>query len=74
MMIGPDRGAARRLTTNSDDPAVSRITLSGEYSLAERAFGMARDDFVEMLETAGAGEIREPAYRWRVTRYPGEEG
>lgn len=30
-------------------------------------------DALAMLEDAQRGEIREPGYRWRRTRYPGEE-
>lgn len=43
------RKAGVRVTLNTDDPAVSRTTLSREYALAAKAFGWKREDFADLL-------------------------
>jgi adenosine deaminase len=63
------------VTLNTDDPAVSRITLSGEYALAHRTFGLSRADFRDLLETAARASFaprgvmrsvwREVSRSWR---------
>lgn len=47
------RGLA--VTLNTDDPAVSRITLSHELAMAGRAFGLEAADFARIYGNAVAG-------------------
>jgi adenosine deaminase len=51
------------VTLNTDDPGVSRITLSGEHALAERAFGPL--DWTQLWRNAvDASFADEATKRW----------
>jgi len=74
------RRAGIRVTLNTDDPAVSRITLSQEYARARAAFGWVPKDFVEILENSCDGAFtpetlkrelkREIRKGWGITASP----
>lgn len=40
------------VTLNTDDPAISNITLSDEYELAEHEFNLQKEDFYHLNKTA----------------------
>lgn len=42
----------QRVTLNTDDPGVSNITLTDEYVVAARAYGLQENDFRTLLEHA----------------------
>lgn len=62
--IGRLRAAGARVTLNTDDPAVSRITLSDEYEVAAKTFGFGERDFAEFEENA-----RRAAFSPSTTSY-----
>lgn len=51
------RAAGLRLTLNTDDPAVSGITLSDEMLNAMQHFGLTLDDLRQMMITAAHGAL-----------------
>ncbi len=59
------RKAGVRVTINTDDPAISRTTLSREYARAAKTFGLTRRDFGELYENSvRAAFVSEPMRRW----------
>jgi adenosine deaminase len=52
------RRAGARVTLNTDDPAVSRITLSGEYALASRVLGWGEREFRDVESNARRATFR----------------
>lgn len=62
------RRAGVRVTLNTDDPRVSRTTLSREYTLAARAFGFGLEDFRELLGFAVDAAFCSESLRRRLRR------
>jgi adenosine deaminase len=60
------RWAGVRVTLNTDDPAISRITLSKEYALAARAFGLNRSDFAMLLEHSCDASFAAPSVKKKI--------
>ncbi len=64
------RRAGVRVTLNTDDPAISRTTLSEEYRRAARAYILTRKDFAELsmnaCDAAFLSASRRRALRARV--------
>ena len=52
------RRAGARVTLNTDDPAVSRITLSHEYAVAARELGWGEREFGEVESNARLATFR----------------
>jgi aminodeoxyfutalosine deaminase len=48
------------VTLNSDDPAMCHTTLTGEYELAERAFGLARSELVGLARASIRSSFLQP--------------
>ncbi len=46
-----------RVTLNTDDPAVSNITLSGEFELATREYNLKAAQIRELLDNAGTSRF-----------------
>jgi adenosine deaminase len=53
---------------NTDDPAVSGITLTGEYVRAVTALGLSLPDLQRLVLTAAAGAFLPPAQRAELVR------
>lgn len=52
-----------RVTLNTDDPAISNITLTDEFELAARAYKLAPAQVRELLVNAARGAFAEPSAR-----------
>jgi len=52
-----------RVTLNSDDPAISNITLTDEFELAARAFKLTGPQIHELLVNAAQAAFAEPSVR-----------
>jgi adenosine deaminase len=58
--------AGHAVTLNTDDPAVSGITLSGEFALAAETWGLSAQDLSKLTCTAAGAAFLEPAARARL--------
>ena len=56
------------VTLNTDDPRVSRTTLTREYRIAKRAFGLRPEDFRRLLDNAVETAFCTPSMRRRIRR------
>jgi len=52
-----------RVTLNTDDPGVSRVTLSGELEMATRAYGLTDADHARLYANAVGGSFAEPSVK-----------
>jgi adenosine deaminase len=52
-----------RVTLNTDDPAISNITLTDEFELAARAYKLTPAQVRELLVNAAQGAFAEPSVR-----------
>lgn len=66
------RKAGVRVTLNTDDPAVSRTTLSREYAIAEKSFGLKREDFAELLANSCEAAFASPAVKRELRKIVSE--
>jgi adenosine deaminase len=57
-----------RVTLNTDDPGVQGSTLSQDYELAERAFGLAPADFRRILLNSVEASFAPPGVRAELRR------
>lgn len=55
-----------KVTLNSDDPAISQITLSHEYQLACEQLGISRAELDVMIQTAAEGALLPEDERLRL--------
>lgn len=62
------RAAGLRVTLNTDDPAVSRTTLSREFERATRAFGLSEEDLVELLTNSCEAAFAPPSRKKELKR------
>ncbi len=57
-----------RVTLNTDDPAISNITLTDEFKLAARAFRLTRPQIRQLLVSAAQSAFAPAAIRRQLTR------
>jgi adenosine deaminase len=57
-----------KVTLNTDDPAISNITLSDEFALAHREFALQPAEIRELLVTAAQGAFADAAVRAALER------
>ena len=58
--------AGLNVTLNTDDPSISRITLSDEYRLVCEEMGISRQTLQELVLAAARGSFLPGAKRWRL--------
>jgi len=61
-----DRGIA--VTINTDDPAVSGITLSHEWEIAEKQYSLTRDEMKRILMNSAAAAFTSDEIKRKLTR------
>ncbi len=65
--------AGLRVTINTDDPSISRITLSDEFRIARESLGMSEEALQHMVLTAARNAFLPPAEREALVERLNEE-